>query len=414
MNLQSIEQIKQQEHNLESDHYIPIGRQDLVRAILGDAHFSAEDEFEFRRLAKSLGAAFHQQFHDVLCELSEAYTDFDPDSIIVDLQSDEEATSAQKKEIFFKHWSELIEKANYQKLTRVDIEKALSAAKMFGIRLSINFDAFQHLSVYVRGRTTDQWRVRKWYRWFREEKVEVPIYRRLILVFQYAKDSGPTNTGMMDTAGEQVHLKIFKNIPTTDIDILLPESRVRLTLFDRGKILLPTVSGVFLTAYKIIKTSLLASVFTGIYGLFAFIVLVGGTVGYGVKSFFGYLRTKDKYQLHLTRHLYYQNLGNNKGVLFRMIHDAEEQEFREAIIAYYLLWREAGETGWSKSQLDQRAEAWLLGIAGLTVNFEDDDALRKLDRLGLAKQKEGCWSAISIEEANSRLSEHLVRVDLDS
>ena len=137
-------------------------------------------------------------------------------------------------------------------------------------------------------------------------------------------------------------------------------------------------------------------------------------MGYGVKSFFGYLRTKDKYQLHLTRHLYYQNLGNNKGVLFRMIHDAEEQEFREAIIAYYLLWREAGETGWSKSQLDQRAEAWLLGIAGLTVNFEDDDALRKLDRLGLAKQKEGCWSAISIEEANSRLSEHLVRVDLDS
>ena len=73
--------------------------------------------------------------------------------------------------------------------------------------------------------------------------------------------------------------------------------------------------------------------FTGIYGLFAFVVLVGGTLGYGVKSFFGYLRTKDKYQLHLTRHLYYQNLGNNKGVLFRMIHDAEEQEFREAILA---------------------------------------------------------------------------------
>ena len=414
MNLQSIEQIKQQAHNLEGDHYIPIGRQDLVRAILGDSNLSAENEAAFRRFAKSLEVAFHQQFHQVLREMSEAYTDFDPDSISVDLQSDEEATAAQKKETFYEHWSELVEKANYQKLTRVDIEKALSAAKMFGIRLSINFDAFQHLSVYVRGRTTDQWRVRKWYRWFREEEVEVPIYRRLILVFQYAKDSGPTDTGTMDSIGEQVHLKIFKNIPTTDIDILLPESRVRLTLFDRGKILLPTVSGVFLTAYKIIKTSLLASVFTGIYGLFAFIVLVGGTLGYGVKSFFGYLRTKDKYQLHLTRHLYYQNLGNNKGVLFRMIHDAEEQEFREAILAYYLLWLEGGEKGWSKPQLDRRAEAWLLEIAGLAVNFEDDDALRKLDRLGLAKNNDGRWSAISIDEANSRLGEYLARVNLNS
>lgn len=401
MTRHKISELEERTRDLGSDHYIPIGRQDLVRAMIGFAGLPAEQESMFRSFAARLEARFHQQFYGALRELSEAYAAFDPDCIIVDLESEEEASNAEKKATFFGELANLVEKANYQELSRADIDEALSAAKMFGIRLAINFDAFHHLSVYVRGRTTDQWKIRKWYRMFREEEVEVPIYRRLILVFQYAG-----NASEADATDSEVHLKIFKNIPTTDIDILLPESRVRLSLFDRGKILLPTVSGLSLTAYKIVKTSLLASLFTGIYGTLAFIVLVGGTVGYGVKSFFGYLRTKDKYQLHLTRHLYYQNLGNNKGVLFRMINDAEEQEFREALIAYFLLWRESGESGWTKDQLDQRAESWLREVAGVDVDFEDDDALRKLSRLGLANVHEGHWQAVSLEQADQILAQH--------
>lgn len=401
MTRHKISEFEERTQELGSDHYIPIGRQDLVRAMIGYARLPSEQESTFRSIAARLEARFHHQFYGALRELSEAYASFDPDCIIVDLESEEEASNEEKKATFFNELTNLVDKANYHELSRADIDEALAAAKMFGIRLEINFDAFHHLSVYVRGRTTDQWKIRKWYRMFREEEVEVPIYRRLILVFQYAGNEPEANA----TDGE-VHLKIFKNIPTTDIDILLPESRVRLSLFDRGKILLPTVSGISLTAYKIVKTSLLASLFTGIYGTFAFIVLVGGTLGYGVKSFFGYLRTKDKYQLHLTRHLYYQNLGNNKGVLFRMINDAEEQEFREALIAYFLLWRESGETGWTKEQLDHRAEEWLREIAGVEVDFEDDDALSKLSRLGLATLHDDRWHAVPLEQADQILCQH--------
>ena len=85
--------------------------------------------------------------------------------------------------------------------------------------------------------------------------------------------------------------------------------------------------------------------FAGLYGILAFLGLVGGTLGYGLKSFLGYLRAKDKYQLHLTRSLYYQNLDNNGGVLFRLLDEVEEQDFREAALAYFLLWRKAGTSG---------------------------------------------------------------------
>ena len=38
-------------------------------------------------------------------------------------------------------------------------------------------------------------------------------------------------------------MKLFKDIPRQDLDMLLPGTRFRMTLLDRGKILLPTLSG---------------------------------------------------------------------------------------------------------------------------------------------------------------------------
>jgi hypothetical protein len=63
-----------------------------------------------------------------------------------------------------------------------------------------------------------------------------------------------------------------------------------------------------------------------------------------MRSVLGYLQTKDKYRLVLTRRLYYQNLDNNAGVFFRVLDEAEEQEFREAILAYAA--RSASAAGW--------------------------------------------------------------------
>ncbi|MVD21648.1 DUF3754 domain-containing protein, partial [Vibrio cholerae] len=71
------------------------------------------------------------------------------------------------------------------------------------------------------------------------------------------------------------------------------------------------------------------------------------------------MRTKEKYQLNLTRSLYYQNLDNNGGVICRVLDEAEEQELVEAILAYALLHWKAPEAGWTAEQLDQQAEHYL-------------------------------------------------------
>ena len=82
----------------------------------------------------------------------------------------------------------------------------------------------------------------------------------------------------------------------------------------------------------------------------------------------------------------------------------EEQEFREAILAYEILRREAPSGGWTQDELDRRVEAFLLEQAGVDIDFEVDDALAKLKRLGLTLETPtGRYLAIQLPEALARL-----------
>ena len=215
------------------------------------------------------------------------------------------------------------------------------------------------------------------------------------MLFQLCEHKRVDNT--VDT--QAIYLKLFKNIPKQDIDMLLPCGNFRMSWLDHGKVIVPTMSG-FTMAVAKGATAAIGALFHGFWGLIAFLGFVGGTAGYGVKSFLGYLRTKDKYQLNLTRHLYYQNLDNNAGVMFRILDEAEEQECREVILAYALLKRDAGNAGWTESELDAAAEEFLTRLLDFQVDFEVSDALEKLSRLQCATvDHNGKWRAASLVSA---------------
>ncbi len=176
--------------------------------------------------------------------------------------------------------------------------------------------------------------------------------------------------------------------------MLLPGTQVRMTLLDRTRVLLPTLSGIAIAVYKILWV---ASVALG--SSLAFLGLIGGTVGYGVRSLYGYLNTKQKYQLNLTQSLYYQNIDNNAGVIHRLLDEAAEQENREAMLAYYFLWRDAPPEGLSADEFDRRIEAWLATEAEQAIDFEIANALAKLEQLNVATLADGRWRAPPIDTA---------------
>src|SRR5437868_3174186 len=53
-----------------------------------------------------------------------------------------------------------------------------------------------------------------------------------------------------------------------------------------------------------------------------------------------------------TRSLYFQTLDSNAGVLMRLLDEAEEQECRETLLAYFCLWKYAPAQGWTAAHLD--------------------------------------------------------------
>src|SRR6185295_18980645 len=112
-------------------------------------------------------------------------------------------------------------------------------------------------------------------------------------------------------------------------------------------------------------------------------------------------RTREKHQLSLTRHLYFQNLDNNSGVIYHLLAEAEEQEFREIVLAWWLVWR-GGQAGATAEQIDAAAATWLRERCGIEADFEIGDALAKLARLGLAESSQQPagrrrWRAVPIE-----------------
>ena len=393
---------RQRDLRRSREHFIPIRRTRLVELLAGNAKQSSEHA-AFLRWCQQLTSVIHHEYHQRLEAIKNDYDPFNPD---VATCGERERTSQEREEAatrLFANLTSVLRGANYLRLSRGEIEAAAEAASDWGVHLNVDFGVFEHLEVFSRGDVSStRWR-RRWRTGYRRESVEVDVYERLVVLFQL-RDHKRLD-GTVDTRA--IYLKLFKNIPKQDIDMLLPCGRFRMSWLDHGKVIVPTMSG-FLMAVAKGFSAAVSALIHGFWGVVVFLGFVGGTAGYGVKSFLGYLRTKDKYQLNLTRSLYYQNLDNNAGVLFRVLDDAEEQECREAILAYALLQRRAGGNGWTKEELDTAAEDFLQDALGFAVDFEVEDALRKLDRLRCASVDDaGRWRAVPVDQAFTSLRDLL-------
>lgn len=383
------------------EHFIPLRRSDLVRLLAKEGCLDEQTRSQFGQFCDLLAALFHHEYRNRLETLKDGYASFNPDAVTIEVDDEANDKRDVQSEQLFLELIGLLERANYQRLSREEIEEAVGAASEWGVRLKVDFDVFERLEVFARGDILVAKHRRHWKRLYRNEEVDVPIYQRLMVAFQL-REHKKLEKGV---STESIYLKLFKNIPKQDVDMLLPGASFQMSIFDHGKVMLPTMSGFILAVVKGTKLAVI-SLFSGFWGFLMFLGFVGGTAGYGVKSFLGYLRTKDKYRLNLTRNLYYQNLDNNAGVLFRLLDEAEEQELREAILAYALLRRRSGDEGWTAQQLDRAAEDYLRGVLGVDVDFEIHDAIDKLERLGCISQvDDGRWTAVSLDKAIASVRE---------
>jgi hypothetical protein len=379
----------------DREHYIPVRRHDLVNLLCQDRGLDPVAADQFRQLCDLLAATFHFEYHRLLEDLKNEYTPFDPDNCtktLVEIGSEERA---QKLARLYERFSWLMERANFTRLDRRAIDEAVKAVSDWGLPLDVDFSVFDRFELYARGDTKGPRYRRRWRNFWRLEEIMLPIFQRLVLIVKL-KSSKRLPKGV-DTRA--VFLKIFKDIPKMDLEMLLPGSRFRMPGTARLKLGGSFLSGFALIVYNIIEeiASIAAMGWQLFWGpLFA-------VFGYGYRTYYGYQSTKNVHTLRLTQSLYYQNLGNNAGVLFHLLDEAEEQECREAMLAYYYLWRFAGAQGWTMTHLDDYVEMDLERLANVKVDFEVDDAMAKLERLKLVTKNGDRYVAVPIDKALEHL-----------
>lgn len=384
--------------------FIPVSKRDLEDLLSRHVEPDPAAARDFHEICRLLEAVIHREYHSTAMSLKDLYTRFDPDADVHVLHrtpaADELSRDAEK---LFGIVRMLLEKANFRSLPRDEVDAAVGAVSPWGLNLQVDLSVFHRLEVWARGDKIDHRARRSWRSLYRLQHFRIPLYQRLMLVFQPRNDQ-------LNAAGyarSRIYLKLFKNIPEGDVDMVLPGTSVRMTLIDRGKILFPVVSGIVVTTWKIIKGALLVAA-VGVYGLLAYLMLIVGTIGYGWRSFFGYRRTKEKYQLNLTQNLYYQKLDGDWGALLRLCDEAEDQEYREALTAWFLLWRQASDAGFLMEELDRSAERLLQAELKRDVDFDVADAVDKLIRWQLVDvQHDGRLTARSPQRIIAGLRERL-------
>jgi hypothetical protein len=103
----------------------------------------------------------------------------------------------------------------------------------------------------------------------------------------------------------------------------------------------------------------------------------------------------------LSENLYFKNLDNNAGVFYHLIDAAEEEEFKEAVLAYFFLQTEKRPL--RRNELDEIIEKWFEIRYDCNIDFEIADALDKLERLELVTRDGDRIQAKPLAEAKRRL-----------
>ena len=107
------------------------------------------------------------------------------------------------------------------------------------------------------------------------------------------------------------------------------------------------------------------------------------------------------HQKQLTDNIYYRNVNNNSGIFNYLIGEAEEQDWKEALLAYYGLLTAAQSL--AREALGARIEQLLARAFGISADFKIDDALARLQRLDLLAESDGRFSVLPLPAALAQL-----------
>jgi len=409
------------ENPMADDHnrnrFIPFRKADIVAMCCDGSGLKASEVEEFREFYRILEALFHFEFHRSLETLKNCFAPFNPDADTRPLTEylPEEKEQLQKELVA--EMTDLLNAANFEKITAEDLGQALAEESLFKIRLEVDFDDFEDVIFFRRGESVKQETLATFYG-LRKKRFNFTNYDRVTVYLKFKEKQyfDDRDRKKLNFVPGSTIIKLFHNVPKADLEMLFPNSKVRMKTIDKLIIGVPAaVSGLVVIVTKLGATLILiASVFAFWLGLSNEEAQLNQkhliALGAGLATLGGFLfrqiskfkNRKIKFMKALSDNLYFKNLDNNAGVFHHLIDAAEEEEVKEAVLAYFFLLRE--NRPMEKGELDDLIENWFEDRWNCRINFEIDDALKKLERLELVTRDGNILQCRPLAEAQRQLN----------
>ncbi|MBW3577099.1 MAG: DUF3754 domain-containing protein [Actinobacteria bacterium] len=398
--------------------FIPVRQSDLVDLLADNGRLPPGDQDAFRPLADLLDATVHFEFRTRLEALKDAYAPFrhDPDTRII--HDYDQAQLADARRQLVNGLVELLEDANFERIEIDEIHQAFEEESLLSVRVEVDFDDLDEVLIYRRGENVREQQVESW-GGLRKRTVTFTNYEK-VLVFVTFKDAAhfghrETDADALPFDPGSTVIKLFQDVPRADIEMLLPNTEVKMRRVDKFMIGVPAVvSGIVIAATRLATTVGLILLMVGFWLGFrdepveldqSTLLALGaglGTLGsYLIRQFTKYKARQMEFMKTLSDNLYFRNLDNDAGVFFNLLDAAEEEEVKEALLGWYFLRTADGPR--SREELDQAVEAWFADELGIRFDFEVRDGVGELHRLGLLEGDDDALTAVAATEALRRL-----------
>ena len=409
----------------QRDRFIPQRKSDIVTGLVASGPLAGHQEASLRRFARVLGAIIHHQHFEELDRLRETYFYFDPE---VGAEARRPAQDLEKAYCTLTdEFVRVLTEANFVEIPREVISRAFGEHALVRVKIKASVEEYRNVRMFRRGVRKEIIEVPVWFG-LRRRPLEVEFYDDVVLMVATGSDAASTakprksrdKTGKKIRSGA-VLFKYFRGIARGDLEALFPNVRVVMGVFDQFALGVPAIVGGVPILLK------LASTLTVLFAVIGFYLGVNGTIrdndteqalaalsglfalgAFVLRQWGNFHRQSLIHQKQVTDNIYYRNINNNSGIFNYLIGEAEEQDWKEALLAYYgLLTATAPLT---RQALGAHVEALLVQMFGVRVAFGSDDALATLKEFDLLVEEGGSFSVPPLAEALARLEKQWERL----
>jgi hypothetical protein len=431
---------------VQRDRFIPLRKSDIIDGLIAEGRLDAAGQARLKQLARMLGAIFHYQYFEELDRLREVYFYFDPeldpkaydpkaydpkayDPKACDPKAYDPKACGPARDLeaayrcLSEEFARVLKDANFIEISHDEITRAFAERARVRVKIKAPVEDYRDVRMFRRGHRTETIEIPVWFG-LRRRPLEVVVYDDVVMMVA-TKPDGPTRAdarkalvsarpGSQKIRGGAVLFKYFRHIARADLKALFPNVRVVMSLSDHLTLGVGALVGGVPILIKLASTMTVMFVVAGFYlGLTGTIhdndfeqalAALSGLLALGafaLRQWGNFHRQSLIHQKQLTDNIYYRNVNNNSGIFNYIIGEAEEQDWKEALLAYYSLL--TADVPLAREALYPRVEELLARVFRISADFEIDDALARLRRLDLLGETDGRLSVLPLADALARL-----------